>query len=314
MPRLNAFLAVGVAGLIALLSGLSWDAWAHAGDPHLAVHEGIFTLSNPAHVVLVIGIGGVVIGVLGALDASFRASAPASSEDRRRRVALGAAAVPVAVSVAVAGWAVTRPLPSPAAVAPPTAEGAGSGGDGSDEPDDADVVADSPHHGPAERDDADEAVTAREQAEADALVTATKLALASAGYEDVARAEAAGYRPVQPPTSRLVHYVNIAHLVDGGVLDPTAPESLVYLSSPDGPVLQGAMFILPSVDSPIPEVGGLAAHWHGHDDLCFSTSTAMIVGTVGADGTCPRGSSHQVTPPMLHVWTVERAGGPFAGL
>jgi hypothetical protein len=157
-------------------------------------------------------------------------------------------------------------------------------------------------------------VTSREQSEADALVTATKLALASAGFEDVAIAEAAGYRPVQPPTSRLVHYVNPAHLASPEVLDPTAPESLVYRTSADGPVLEGAMYMLPSVRSPIPDVGGLAAHWHGHDELCFATATAMIVGTVGPDGRCPEGSRNEVTPPMLHVWTVDHPGGPFAGL
>ncbi len=96
----------------------------------------------------------------------------------------------------------TRPQPSPTAVAPPA----------------ADLVA-SDHHRPGGGGAGGDAVTAEDRAEADALVTATKLALASAGYEDVAVAEAAGYRPVQPPSSRLVHYVNLTHLVDPGVLD-----------------------------------------------------------------------------------------------
>jgi hypothetical protein len=296
MRRLNTFLAIGLAGVLVLLGGLSWDALAHANDPHLARHEGVFTLANPAHVALLAGVTLVVVGVVGALDASLRASTTGWSSARRRRTALGAAAVPVAVSMAVAGWAMTRTLPSPVPVAPPF----------------EDIASPDDHH---ESDDADAPpATAQHQAEAVALVTATKLSLKIAGYEDVAIAEAAGYRAVQPPTSRLVHYVNFAHLVDPGILSPAAPESLVYRSASTGPVLQGAMYVLPSVDSPIPDVGGLADHWHGHDDLCFSTTTAMIVATLGPDGTCPGGSRNEVTPPMLHVWTVDRPGGPFAGL
>ncbi len=296
MRRLNTFLAIGLAGVTALVAGLSWDAVVHAADPHLAGHEGVFTLANPAHVALLGGVGLVVVGVVGALDASLRASSTSWSSARRRRVALGAAVVPVVASLAVAGWAMTRPLPSSTALAPAADDAPGDGG----------------HHGSDEANVS--AATAEERIQADALVTATKLALASAGYEDVALAEAAGYRPVQPPTSPLVHYVHLIHLADPRILDPTAPESLVYRTTADGPVLEGAMYILPSVESPIPDVGGLADHWHGHDDLCFSTTTAMIVGTLGPDGRCPAGARNEVTPPMLHVWTVERPGGPFAGL
>jgi hypothetical protein len=314
MRRLNTFLVLGLTGVVVLLAGLSWDAMLHGADPDLALHEAIFTLANPGHVTLGAGVGLVVAGVVGALDASLRVSATAGSSVRRRRATLGVVAVPLVASLAVAGWALTRPAPAadqPAAgdahhVADDAASAAGDGHHGTD------LAAGDAHHGAGDTDPA--AVTARERMEADALVTATKFALASAGFEDVAVAEAAGYRPVQPPTSSLVHYVNLAHLASPEVLDPTAPESLVYRSTPHGPVLEGAMYILPSVDSPVPDVGGLAAHWHGHDDLCFSTATAMVVGTLGPDGRCPEGARNEITPPMLHVWIVDRPGGPFAGL
>lgn len=286
---------MGVVGIITLLAGLAWDAVAHAADPHLGGHEGVFTLANPAHVALLSGVGLVAIGVTGAVDASLRAPSSHWSPTRRRGV-LAAVAVPVSSSLAVLTWAMTRPPPPSIAEIPPVAEVAGN--------DD--------HHGSEPGDLSD--LTARERIEAEALVTATKLALANAGYQDVAVAEAAGYRPVQPPTSQLVHYVKLTNLADPTVLDPAAPESLVYRSTADGPVLQGAMYILPSADSPIPSLGGLASHWHGHDDLCFSATTAMVVGTLGPDGSCPPGAVNQVTPPMLHVWTVDHPGGPFAGL
>ncbi|HEV2766583.1 MAG TPA: hypothetical protein VGV63_02610 [Acidimicrobiales bacterium] len=296
MRRLNSFLAIGIAGVVALLAGLSWDALAHAADSHLVENEHLFTLANPAHATLLAGVGMVVVGVVGALDASLRASATRWSSPRRRRATSGAAAVLVAASLTVAGWAVTRPLPSPGAVA--AAAGDVAGADGHHGADDTDVVL---------------AATTQQMAEADALVTATRLALAIAGYEDVSEAEAAGYRPVQAPTSGLVHYVHPTHLASPAVLDPAAPESLVYLSTPDGPVLEAAMYILPSVESPVPDVGGLAAHWHAHDDLCFSTTTAMIMGTTNPDGSCPPGARNQATPPMLHVWTIDHPEGPFAG-
>ncbi len=228
----------------------------------------------------------------------------------------------VAASVAVAGWAFTRPEPAPlAATAPVTpqpdqeaatddhhADRAGDG-EGTAAAGQADAGA---HHGSHHADA--RGTSAAQQAEADALVRATRDALSSAGYEDVAVAEADGYRAVQPPSSSLVHYVHFTRLADPAVLDPAAPESLVYRTTPAGPVLEGAMYVLPSVDSPVPEVGGLSAYWHAHDDLCFSTTTLMIVGTLQPGGGCPPGAINQVTPPMLHVWATERPGGPFAAL
>jgi hypothetical protein len=38
-------------------AGLAWDATLHARQPVLAAHEGVFTTSNPAHVLLLAGLG-----------------------------------------------------------------------------------------------------------------------------------------------------------------------------------------------------------------------------------------------------------------
>lgn len=315
--RVNVFLGASLVGTAALLGGLIWDALLHADEPGLAAHEGIFTLTNPSHALLMAGIVVIVVGVVGALDANLRAGGGGRRRPGFRVAASGAVVVVMSTLLATAGWAMSRTHiePNVSALADPRGGPAPGGHPGAH--DNAPPPGAEPDGGQAHGGQHDPgggatpAATPEQRAEADALVVATTEAIA--GYRDEATARAAGFRPIQSPTSRYVHYVNFAYLADSDVVDPLRPESLVYRSTADGPVLEAAMFILPSVDSPIPAVGGLAQSWHRHDDLCFSTATAMIVGVNDARS-CPPGSVNQVTPPMLHVWIVDHPGGPFAGL
>jgi hypothetical protein len=144
------------------------------------------------------------------------------------------------------------------------------------------------------------------------LVTRTTAAI-SPRFDDTEAARAAGFIPLQGEQATFVHWVNMAWLGNENVLDPAEPESLVYRSTPDGQVLEAAMYILPRKGMPIPDVGGSLTAWHNHGDLCFRTSDARIVGTT-ANGPCPTGSVNVPTPDMLHVWIVEHPGGPFAGI
>src|SRR6266513_2453764 len=99
MRRTAVFLSAGLLGVVALLSGLALDSYLHAQDPTLAHREGLFTLGNPGHVLLGIGIGLVVVGVVGAAYTSL----PAGVWVRRGLLA-GALAL-IVVSGDIAGWA-----------------------------------------------------------------------------------------------------------------------------------------------------------------------------------------------------------------
>src|SRR5689334_4732740 len=55
---------LSLAGCLSILVGLGWDGILHGQDHTLAEHEGIFTLSNPGHLLFALGIGLVVLGAV----------------------------------------------------------------------------------------------------------------------------------------------------------------------------------------------------------------------------------------------------------
>jgi hypothetical protein len=126
-------------------------------------------------------------------------------------------------------------------------------------------------------------------------------------YADLAAARAAGYIPVTSPAYPVVHYVKIAYLQNQYVLDPNHVDSLVYATTPYGPVLAAAMYLMPSVNAPGPMPAGCMVQWHAHTNLCTSTTTHLIVGFTP----CPAGTVHSRTPFMAHVWQVPVPGGPL---
>jgi len=67
MKRLIGSLIVGAAGVAAMLAGLATDAYLHARDETLAAREGIFTLGNPGHALLALGVamtcGGIIVAL-----------------------------------------------------------------------------------------------------------------------------------------------------------------------------------------------------------------------------------------------------------
>jgi hypothetical protein len=109
-------------------------------------------------------------------------------------------------------------------------------------------------------------------------------------------------------------------MTDTDILRPDHVQSLIYYNAKQGPVLIGAMYIMPRRGMPGPEVGGPLTVWHQHSNICFDNTTGMAVAFAHSgffdnndkSGSCPRGSTNKTTPLMLHVWLIDNPGGPFA--
>jgi hypothetical protein len=96
-------LGLGFVGVVLLLTGLAWDAVAHANDPTLAGREGIFTLSNPGHVLLGLGIGMVLVSLIGGCETLLASAA----QGRWARPGVHRAFLAVSTAVVLSAAAVT---------------------------------------------------------------------------------------------------------------------------------------------------------------------------------------------------------------
>lgn len=288
MRRTAVFLSAGLAGVVALLAGLAIDSYLHARDPTLAHREGLFSLSNPGHVLLGIGIALVVVGVVGAAYTTLPYGIWV-----RRGLLVGALAL-IVVSGDIAGWAASVER-SASAGSGAAGHSHDSGGAGARPP------------------------TAAQLEAAARLVSETRTAVAR--YATLNAAVAAGYVPMEPPNIEIVHYVNPAYMVDADILDPQHVQSLIYYNGPHGTRLIGAMYIMPRRGMDGPQIGGPLTVWHQHSNICFDNTTGIAVAFVhvGGDfesrdksGACPNGSTNKTTPLMLHVWLIDNPEGPFA--
>ncbi|MGH8993280.1 MAG: hypothetical protein ACRDZ7_17365, partial [Acidimicrobiia bacterium] len=114
--RLGSFLALGIFGVLLLLSGLAWDALLHAGDPTLAGREGLFTTQNPGHVLLGLGMAAVVIGLLGAAATALAMSGRGRlARPVVRHAFLAGGMALVVASAAVTSWSATAGDDAPGA-------------------------------------------------------------------------------------------------------------------------------------------------------------------------------------------------------
>ncbi len=290
MKRAATFLSAGLVGVASLLAGLAVDSYLHAQDPTLAHREGLFTLTNPGHVLLGIGIALSVVGVVGAAYTSLPYGIWV------RRGLLGGALALIVVSGDIAGWAASQEWSRTA-----TTSTTGSSHD----------------HGST---GTTRQPTAAELEAATKLMNDTRNAMQK--YAKLQAAIAAGYVPMEPPNTDIVHYINRSYMVDADVLDPNHIQSLIYYNGKQGTVLIGAMYIMPRRGEAGPAIGGPLTAWHQHSNICFDNATGIAVAFVhqGGDsfdtrdksGACPQGSTNKTTPLMLHVWLIDNPDGPFA--
>jgi hypothetical protein len=158
-------------------------------------------------------------------------------------------------------------------------------------------------------------VTTDEQARAEDLVTITLQRLPQ--WADPAKAEAVGFRSIGDGLTGFEHYINWSYIDDGTTLDPDRPESLVYRVHGGTKTLEAVMYMLPpgSTLDAVPDVGGPLTQWHIHDNLCFSNDPVAphVVGLT-ATGTCRAPTVKLASVPMIHVWIVPEACGPFSAL
>jgi len=162
-------------------------------------------------------------------------------------------------------------------------------------------------------------VTPAEQHRAEQLVRSTLVDLRSFTYPSDAMA--AGYRTIGDAGTGDEHFVKWSAVNDHDILDPKQPESLVYEVRDGKQQIAAAMFMLPigSRFTDAPDVGGALTQWHVHRDLCFKQNPSdslqwLVQGQTDSNGDCPAGQTQKGNEPMMHVWIVKNACGPFAGL
>jgi hypothetical protein len=156
-------------------------------------------------------------------------------------------------------------------------------------------------------------VTPAQQAEAENILAATLYYLPR--WADFRVAEAEGWKSIGDGVTGHEHFVNPATKGDGKILDPTAPESLVYSTEGGKRTLVAAMFQLDSgtTMADVPDVGGALMQWHIHDNLCF-TADAQVAALRAPGAPCPAGLFIGGEEPMIHVWITPHRCGPFSAL
>lgn len=160
-------------------------------------------------------------------------------------------------------------------------------------------------------------VSAEQQTRAQGIIESTLLELPR--WADTADAFADGYRSIGDAGTGTEHYIRTDLIGDDTLLDPTAPESLVYNVVGDQRILAGAMYIAsprPTDDPSLTDWAGALMTWHNHGNLCWDlvNGAPTVVGLVDAAGKCARGVNTGGESPMVHVWILPHPCGPFAAL
>ncbi len=326
--------AAALLGVVVHLTGIGWDAYLHAQDSTLAGREGIFTLSNPSHVLIIVGFGitawsVMAVGVVWLNRRNF-------GGDNRAAFILRTSSLPVAGLAAAGAIWLTALAEDQSAAAHAHLHAASAAGDVAHTHDAGSgldtieravfsrtgAAPDGHSHDPASAaqstasgEGAPHSHGTEVKATSDQLVAAAnfvaKVKTASARYEDVRAAMAAGYIQITQDLPNIAaHFINLKYNADGVLMDPERPEVLLYTKRLDGAWrLVGFMFTSETVSETPPSFFGALDVWHRHENLCF-TPNAVSVKTSAAE--CIGGIFQKTTVWNLHVWTAPGASGVFA--
>ena len=260
-----------VVGLRRLLAGARWRRVTRIILGGLVLGYAVLSISEPPDS---FGITTKLVELTG-----LAIAARPEVSTRRRELGATLTAVAAAVIVALGGWI-----------------GALSSGDGGHH------LGVTPPPGVLLPPGEDRPASEAESAAATRLYTETAAAIAK--FADPSVARDAGYN-VAGLAGTDFHADNPRLKGDDHILDPDAPETLVYAVAASGePVLLGAMYQMDDVGEIGPAIGGPLTVWHAHDHICLPIPLA-ISGLTSPFGLCPLGSlTMPITNEMLHVWTV----------
>jgi hypothetical protein len=316
--RLNRYLAAGLFGLVFIMIGLATDMLLHAADPDLAGEEGLFTLRNPGHIFLGLGIALTAGGLSGA------ASALLSSRDRPPR-ALRAGALALRVGILGLVIALIYIGTGPGfghdhgAVAAGTelSDGTRLSSSTAAEVDRSRLPADQAAALAAlswsregfvdlrAHDHGDDEGPTPEPTPEEQVILDGQLATAYDSvvpkYPTPAEAEADGYVQAAPSVNGVgAHWVKWS-LVDKP-FDPAQPSMLLFeeIKYGEGPALVGLSYWVMSEDEP-EGFAGDSDVWHGHTGLCFENGW-LTVEDLPERNQCPGDWINGSDLWMLHVW------------
>lgn len=328
-----------VIGAASQLVGLGWDAVLHRVDPGLAEREGIFTLTNPGHLLFAGGLA-LVVGGLGLwlVSAGSRGSRALRFGSLALLILLSGSSVALAGSseggltghhhdqaagdLHVHDDAAVHAADMHAAVTPNEPDG------GHSHATPAQVAAQTAagHERVLTADDlANSDAQSRHQHAADIPITSgelttlnAQLVAARAGtekYQDVRVALADGYRQVTQDLPGIAsHFISPANVIDG-VFDPAKPEILLYTKIDGQWKLAGVSYLAPFTGSETPPEGfaGPLDVWHYHTDLCFKGQSVISATKSAAECRAAGGAFTKNTGWMAHLWLyMEGPEGLFA--
>jgi hypothetical protein len=275
--------------------GLGLDAYLHARDPNLAAKEGLFTLSNPGHLLLILGLGLVIIG------AGILLLVPVVTRQGRRHrpaVAVLAAAAVLSVSGGTA-WAASTTM----GVAHTHAHAAATTASGVTSPTLPGAAPQTHAHGngqvladvPMDR-------ATRDQLAAQ-LVEARQF---TDSHRTIDMALVDGYSIITDYLPLIGAHLMKFSLVDGK-FDIQHPEMLLYDGTGDGAKIVGLSYYVLGKPEPV-GFAGANDHWHQHIGLCISTKQIKVIGAEGLTAAQCRArggvKSSGLDAWMVHAWVV----------